>query len=1399
MRFTHDVFLCYAARDARAVDEVAARLSERGLRVWGHSPGDSSRRSVEEGLESSAALVLCMSEQAFGFGWGRLESMTFRHRDPVDYDRRFIPLRLDHATPPNSLARHLAIDWREGDDEAVDRLANACGRRPSPIGRRGPSRPVPGRAVSLGHADAMSAVACHPDGTRVVTASDDGTLRVWNPSSGTCESVLEAEASAVTSVAVDAVGSVAVAAYRDRTIRVWDLATGACESTLRGHADAVWAVAIDAAATRAVSGSADQTVRAWNLLTNTCERTLAGHRGRVWGVAIDAPGKRALSASEDRSVRVWDLATGACEHVLTGHRGLVRGVAIDAAGDRAVSASADRTVRVWNLASGTCERVLEGHLMPVTSVAIDAAGDRAASSSTDSTVRVWNLATGNCERVLNHDGWVLGVAIDASGVRAASVSDDHTLRVWDLAGSAGKHALDGQTGRVRGVAIDATGFRAASASRDHDVRLWNLRTGVCEHVLRGHTGSVAGVAIDAQCSRAASASDDHTVRVWNLSTGAGEQVLRGHTRAVTDVAITVDGGHVASASEDESVRVWDLASGRCQQVLGPLGSAVLCISMDAAGSTAVSGSRDGTVRVWKLRGGRYQRVLPGHNGPVLGIAVNASGTRAVSASDDRTVRVWDLRTGTCVRILEGHTAPVLRVAVDAADARAASAGSDGVVRVWDLSSGACERVVEVHAAPIAGLAFTATGSIVSAAHNGVLRIWDRQPMPSGDPAVADEEDEVIYTNAKVVLVGESQAGKTGLAMRLAHDRWELTGSTVGAWATQLKLGIRDGGYGRTDREIWLWDFGGQADQRLVHQLYMGDAALSILVFDGQREDLVARLWDWQRALQAARTTAPSILVAGRTDVSAVRLSRREIDTVRNQAGFDAYLETSAKNNVGCPELRDLIVASIDWSQLPRHTSPTTFRRLRDAILALKDAGRVLTSIKELNDLLPARIGPFKRAELETVVQLLAGPGAVMQLEFGSYVLLRPELINAYAQAVINSLRDDPHERGCIADERVRSGDLSYDADFERLSADEEQVVLHAMHEQLVKRALCLRTEDSDDEDETMLVFPSFYRRERPDAPSQPPEFMTYHFDGFLDAIYATLVVRLHHAKPFKRAGLWRNAADLKTTTNKTIGLRLSAHPSGRGVLELHCEPTTLPIEQVIFAQFVDEHLRAHARDVERLRTYTCPVCRVPDANRDIARRRLLQGKEDIGCGNCDHRIPLWDDIEQQLDKQSTRQRVADIRDQTQGKLNSESRERLLVGDVLAMAASANQIARELTVSDHGIDMEIEFKDHDGRATGRKLYLQLKSGDSHLRTSGRRRVFRIRKERHADYWAQQQFPVMLVIRDSYGGIEWMEIREPLRRQRETGPWPARELDFAGERLDVMSIRRWRDRELEQGGD
>lgn len=189
-----------------------------------------------------------------------------------------------------------------------------------------------------------------------------------------------------------------------------------------------------------------------------------------------------------------------------------------------------------------------------------------------------------------------------------------------------------------------------------------------------------------------------------------------------------------------------------------------------------------------------------------------------------------------------------------------------------------------------------------------------------------------------------------------------------------------------------------------------------------------------------------------------------------------------------------------------------------------------------------------------MVGLLAGPGAVWQLRFGDFVLLQPERINGYAAAVIRKVRAHPDELGSIREADVLDGKLDYQ-DMQRLPHDEEQIVLQAMHQTFVDHWLCLREAS---EQGSLLVFPSYFKRERPAMGDHPAALVTYNFSGMLDEIYATLVVRLHHTTQFEKDQLWRFAADFKTVAgqraSQRIGLKLTRKSEGAGELTVYCAP-----------------------------------------------------------------------------------------------------------------------------------------------------------------------------------------------------------------------------------------------------
>ncbi|XRB25260.1 EF-hand domain-containing protein [Pseudoscourfieldia marina] len=577
-----------------------------------------------------------------------------------------------------------------------------------------------------GHSDYVTSASYSADGTRIVSASWDQTVRVWDATTGACISVLEGHSSTVTSASYSADGTRIVSASGDETVRVWDATTGACISVLEGHSGDVTSASYSTDGTRIVSASDDKTVRVWDATTGACISVLEGHSSTVTSASYSADGTRIVSASVDKTVRVWDATTGACISVLEGHSDYVTSASYSADGTRIVSASRDNTVRVWDATTGACLSVLEGHSHVVRSASYSADGTRIVSASADKTVRIWDATTCACVSVLEgHSDWVTSASYSADGTRIVSASEDKSVRVWDATTGACLSELEGHSDGVTSASYSADGTRIVSASWDKSVRVWDATAGACLSVLEGHSGAVRCASYSADGTRIVSASGDKNVRVWDATTGACISVLEGHSRYVTSASYSVDGTRIVSASGDKSARVWDATTGACISVLEGHSDYVTSASYSADGTRIVSASSDSTVRVWDATTGACISVLEGHSSAVLSASYSVDGTRIVSASGDKTVRVWDATTGACISVLEGHSSGVTSASYSADGTRIVSASGDETVRVWDATTGACVSVLEGHSREVHSASYSTDGTrIVSASGDGSVRVWD---------------------------------------------------------------------------------------------------------------------------------------------------------------------------------------------------------------------------------------------------------------------------------------------------------------------------------------------------------------------------------------------------------------------------------------------------------------------------------------------------------------------------------------------------------------------------------------------------------------------------------------------------------------------------------------------------
>ncbi|MFL6263861.1 MAG: DUF4365 domain-containing protein [Thermoanaerobaculia bacterium] len=312
----------------------------------------------------------------------------------------------------------------------------------------------------------------------------------------------------------------------------------------------------------------------------------------------------------------------------------------------------------------------------------------------------------------------------------------------------------------------------------------------------------------------------------------------------------------------------------------------------------------------------------------------------------------------------------------------------------------------------------------------------------------------------------------------------------------------------------------------------------------------------------------------------------------------------------------------------------------------------------------------------------------------------------------------------------------------------------------------------------------------------------------MQTVWTTLVVRLWYSQELKHKELWRNAAELQSSKGHLLGLKIdNRQGEGQATISLFFDVKTPDELKVIFIEYVHRHLDKYASDVTRDRRYVCCGCGRPLKDLELIRELLDEGQETIVCQKCRTEVELIDHIERWLKSDQVAQKILSMEETAMRKLDTQALEQILIGHMMAVCGEANQVFRPVeTMFDHGIDGEVEFKDDDGRASGQKIYVQLKSGNSYLRTRRRdgREVFDVKNERHLDYWINQPVDLYLVTRqtEEQSGeetIRWMNVTRYLKDRKDEVTRYLKDQEgkknfqivFEGERLDMQAVWRLRD--------
>jgi WD40 repeat protein len=437
-------------------------------------------------------------------------------------------------------------------------------------------------------------------------------------------------------------GKSVLTASADGTARLWNAATGKPWGSPLGHGEAVNSASFSPDGQRVVTTSADGMARLWSAGDAAAGKKLAEWRPhadeRVNSASFSPDGSRIVTASSDKTARLWDTA-GKLERKLTGHGKGLLSASFSQTG-QVVTASFDRTVRLWAVTSGQPLGEPLVHREIIRSAAFSPDGRQVVTASRDGAARVWDVKTGKLSvEPLRHRAGLRSAAFSPDGRQVVTAADDGTARLWDVETGKEMAILGGHTAAVRSASFSPEGSRIVTASADGTARLWNLRSNALAGeelaVFRGTDSRFTSAAFSPDGRRIVTASAAATT-LWDAATGRHGEPLPWPCRRITAAAFSPDGHNLVAVCNDGTVRVRDASTGA---EVRRLGAKVPAGSVSPDGTRTVTASED-DAQLRDARTGKLLATLEGHWDKVTAASFSPDGTRILTASADGTVRLW---------------------------------------------------------------------------------------------------------------------------------------------------------------------------------------------------------------------------------------------------------------------------------------------------------------------------------------------------------------------------------------------------------------------------------------------------------------------------------------------------------------------------------------------------------------------------------------------------------------------------------------------------------------------------------------------------------------------------------------------------------------------------------------
>ena len=556
------------------------------------------------------------------------------------------------------------------------------------------TREVVPNGILKDHSDKVTSAQFSPDGKHIITASKDGTAKVW--SSDTYEVVPNGILEGAYSAQFSPDGKFIVTASKDGTAKVWSSDT--YEEVSNGVLEGAYSAQFSPDGKYIVTVSKGGTAKVWS--SDTYEvvpnGTIKGHSGQIKSAQFSPDGKYVLTVSWESKANIW--STDTFEVIEDGTIEGVTSAQFSPDGKYLLTASDVRIAKIWNIEE---KMKLWGTIFGVTSAHFSPDGEHIVITYLDRIVKI--LSTDTYEVIPNgvlNNSTVYSVSAQFSpdGKYIVSTYSNGTAKVWstDTYKVIPSGTLKGHSGRVNSAEFSPNGKYIVTASSDGTAKVWNTDTYevIPSGTLKGHSGRVNSAEFSPDGKYIVTASSDGTAKVWSTDTYevVPNGTLNDHRARVNTAQFSPDGKYIVTASWDGTAKVWSTDTYKVvpNGTLNDHRSRVNTAQFSPNGKYIVTTSKDGTAKVWSTDA--YEVVPNGtlidYQAAIASAHFSPDGKYIVTAHEGRIVKIWSADTYKKVPngVLKGHSNTVNTACFSPNEKYIITSSMDGTVKIWNTDN-----------------------------------------------------------------------------------------------------------------------------------------------------------------------------------------------------------------------------------------------------------------------------------------------------------------------------------------------------------------------------------------------------------------------------------------------------------------------------------------------------------------------------------------------------------------------------------------------------------------------------------------------------------------------------------------------------------------------------------------